>query len=170
MQFNTIKVKIEIVCEQLKAISSKNGLWGKKWQTEDGSTTSGADDHSRIKSQWVNRFFDHLSLDKERGLEITPKCSKQLLLAKRLQNSSLQWVYSPGRWGNNHLARAMVITFLIIFGNGFLIAFELLRTFGLTSFIALGGFPSILNENCFNYKFKKFKKNVCVCNKQQNSN
>lgn len=49
-----------------------------------------------------------------------------------------------------------ILAFLITFGNSLLTSFQLLETFGLIYFTALGKFPLILSTRSFKYMFRTY--------------
>lgn len=61
---------------------------GKKWQTEDSSAKSGADDHGRIKYQKVDWLF-LIPLQTRRVSETAHNCSSELFLMRRPQARGL---------------------------------------------------------------------------------
>lgn len=135
------------------------GLPGKKWQS--GSTKRGTDDCGGVKSQQVRGFYI-ISLQARRGLEITHKCSRQLLPMRRRQDSGLSWVQSSGRRGNNYLVQMVSALkrtqgfhasfFYITSGNYLSTTFQLLGKVRSTNFTAPGKLPSIPSKRNLKYK------------------
>lgn len=124
-----------------------------------------ADNCSRIKEWQMDQLF-RIPLQTRKGFGIAHKCSRELLLTRRLHDSSLQQFQSSRRKDCNLCLNCSWhwdshTSFLNHF---FEIACKLLFRYqepsDIRNLIKPDEFPSILSKIIFKYKLKDLKKNL----------